>query len=269
MFISKRALNGQLDSLVKRKLDKLWKGVKFKIVGDNVIFIGPHGVVFTKAPFKISEVENLLGLSPGEFKKEFPEQNKIYNNDQVKDTVFKEQYYRVIGNALKERSQPTSPTSGPAPPPTSAKVAPEVEKKTPAFVGVFDEAKKLKEKGVKYRWGAESFEEGGFDCSGFIYYIFNKAGIPMKRTNSRTMRKTIGAPISSKQALKPGDLLFWEIPKGKRFVSHVGMYIGNHKFIHSSISKGVNIANLKSKLYADNLVAIRRVPEISQGFGRA
>lgn len=78
--------------------------------------------------------------------------------------------------------------------------------------------------GVPYVWGAVGPK--AFDCSGLVLWSFNKVGISLPRTSKAQSR--VGKPVS-KGELRPGDLVFFYTP-----VSHVGIYIGNGKFVHAS-----------------------------------
>ena len=92
-------------------------------------------------------------------------------------------------------------------------------------------------KGIKYKYGG--VDKRGFDCSGFTQTIYSNAfSIQLPRT-TEAMSK-LGKKIS-KRKLKPGDLIFF---RPSRRYRHVGIFIGNNTFIHSSTSKGI----IKSKL---------------------
>ncbi|ELA08182.1 nlpC/p60 family protein [Moraxella macacae 0408225] len=107
--------------------------------------------------------------------------------------------------------------------------------------------------GTPYRLGGTT--PSGFDCSGFMQYVFNNAGISLPRT-SRDMA-TVGTKVG-RDALQVGDMLFFA-HSGKR-ISHVGMYVGEGKFIHSpSTGKTVEITNLDSKYWAGRFITARRV----------
>jgi len=109
--------------------------------------------------------------------------------------------------------------------------------------------------GKKYVWGATGKGET-FDCSGFTSYVYKKNGIHIPRT-SRNQAK-YGKYIA-KNNLKKGDLIFFDTSKHRKgYVNHVGIYLGNGKFIHaSSAKKKVTISNL-SKFYAQRYVGARR-----------
>ena len=107
--------------------------------------------------------------------------------------------------------------------------------------------------GVKYRFGGAT--PTGFDCSGFVMYVFNKHGIKLPRTAD--IQYTVGKPVKNKKELKPGDLVFFETyEKG---ASHVGIYQGNDKFVHASSSRGVTLSGLSEEYYAKRYLGARRV----------
>lgn len=81
--------------------------------------------------------------------------------------------------------------------------------------------------GKKYRAGS-SDSKNGFDCSGFVYYIYNQNGYSIPRTSYGQYNR--GKKIKLREA-KPGDLVFFRIKKKR--ISHVGIYMGNGHFIHA------------------------------------
>ena len=83
--------------------------------------------------------------------------------------------------------------------------------------------------GTPYVWGGESMEEGGMDCSGFVYNALKDSGIDYGRTTAQGYR-SYGTSVS-KSEMKPGDLIFYG-SNGK--ATHVGIYIGNGQMIHSA-----------------------------------
>jgi cell wall-associated NlpC family hydrolase len=88
--------------------------------------------------------------------------------------------------------------------------------------------------GVKYVWGGNTPSQG-FDCSGFTKYIFAKYRIGLPRTSREQAR--VGTRVARDfGALRPGDLMFFAEPG--EAVSHVAIYVGNGRIIHSSSSVG-------------------------------
>lgn len=92
--------------------------------------------------------------------------------------------------------------------------------------------------GVKYVFGGTT--PAGFDCSGFVQYVFAKHGISLPRV-SRDQYK-IGTSVAFNN-LQPGDLVFFSLAKNG-VVDHEGIYIGNGQFINAASSKGVTIYTL-------------------------
>jgi cell wall-associated NlpC family hydrolase len=112
--------------------------------------------------------------------------------------------------------------------------------------------------GVPYRYGGTS-PVSGFDCSGFVQYVYAQQGIDLPRT-SRQMADAGIYVEPAARALAVGDLMLFQ--QGGR-ISHVAIYAGNHRFIHSSSSgNGVRYDDLdtrRGKWFADHMVAARRV----------
>ncbi len=108
-------------------------------------------------------------------------------------------------------------------------------------------------RGARYRRGGTS--RGGFDCSGFTRYVFAKYGILLPHSSAAQAR--IGRPVS-KSELQPGDLVFFQTYR--RGISHVGIYIGNGRFVHASTHRrGVTVDYLDSPYYGPRYRGARRV----------
>ena len=110
--------------------------------------------------------------------------------------------------------------------------------------------------GVPYRRGGSS-AEGGFDCSGFTRHIFeNSIGLVLPR-RADEQATTAGLLSINRQELKPGDLVFFNTMK--RTFSHVGIYVGDDKFIHSPRSGGeVRIEDMRESYWSRRFTGARR-----------
>jgi peptidoglycan endopeptidase LytE len=97
--------------------------------------------------------------------------------------------------------------------------------------------------GVPYLWGGSS-PNGGFDCSGFVNYIFKMEAKALPRTSNEIFKRS-GKSVS---ALLPGDLVFFSKSKSQP-INHVGIYIGNNQFISATSSMGIKIDQLFGSSY--------------------
>lgn len=106
--------------------------------------------------------------------------------------------------------------------------------------------------GVPYRMGGTSAR--AFDCSGFTMRVFQMQGIPLPRTADVQYRMGVPVPPGQEQ---PGDLVFFEtyLPGP----SHVGIYVGNGRFIHASSSRGVTISSLADRYFRARYLGARRI----------
>jgi cell wall-associated NlpC family hydrolase len=107
--------------------------------------------------------------------------------------------------------------------------------------------------GCPYKWAGSS--PSGFDCSGFVLYVFGAHGITLPRVSRSQYAE--GKAVAKKD-LQPGDLVFF-FSTNKNVISHVGIYIGNGQFIHSSSSYGVIITELESTYYQTRYYGARRI----------
>ena len=113
--------------------------------------------------------------------------------------------------------------------------------------------------GTPYIWGGT--EDNGFDCSGLIQYAYGQHGIRLPRM-SRDQARVGGEVTPVLDALRPGDILLFSARPGAG-VTHVGMYVGDLKFIHSA-SRGVKLSRLDPRdpegaYWLDRWVGVRRV----------
>lgn len=112
--------------------------------------------------------------------------------------------------------------------------------------------------GTPYRYGGSS-KKTGFDCSGFVGFLFrNEAGIDLPRSTGEMIK--IEAPKISRSDLKPGDVVFFN-NRGRGRVSHAGIYIGDDQFIHSASrrSGGVRVDSLDDKYWRASFMQAKRI----------
>jgi cell wall-associated NlpC family hydrolase len=109
--------------------------------------------------------------------------------------------------------------------------------------------------GVPYKKGGTS-EEKGFDCSGFVRYMFEKSvGLVLPRRAEEQAKVT---EEISRSELKPGDLVFFNTLK--RTFSHVGIYVGDGKFIHAPRpGKAVRVDDMREAYWQQRFNGARRV----------
>ncbi|PKO25238.1 MAG: glycoside hydrolase [Betaproteobacteria bacterium HGW-Betaproteobacteria-8] len=109
--------------------------------------------------------------------------------------------------------------------------------------------------GIKYRYGGTS-PDTGFDCSGFVRYVFSEAANMALPHNARAISQ-IGRIISPDQ-LQPGDLVFYNTMKSS--FSHVGIYLGNNRFIHAPSTGGsIHVAQMNDSYWSKRFDGARRI----------
>ena len=115
--------------------------------------------------------------------------------------------------------------------------------------------------GVSYRFGGTSVSSG-FDCSGFMQHIFRKTmQINLPRTSAEQAKMGVAV---SRSELQPGDMVFFSTSRGR--ISHVGLYIGNNRFIHAPrTGKSIEITSLGNKYWNSKYVTARRVKRYDSG----
>lgn len=111
--------------------------------------------------------------------------------------------------------------------------------------------------GTPYRWGGTS-PDSGFDCSGLVGYVFRTAlGIELPRVSREMATKADAELIKSREELQQGDLVFFG-RKGR--VNHVGIYVGEGRFLHSpSTGKDVRVDSLETGYWSNKFMQARRV----------
>lgn len=108
--------------------------------------------------------------------------------------------------------------------------------------------------GVPYRYGGRS-PDTGFDCSGLVHYVFGESGIELPRRAQEMSR--IGEPVR-RHELSPGDLVFFDTLREP--YSHVGIYLGNNRFIHAPSNGGrVEIVSMTHRYWLRRYNGARRI----------
>lgn len=116
--------------------------------------------------------------------------------------------------------------------------------------------------GVPYRYGGTT--TSGFDCSGFLKYVYDKFNISLPRISSDQFA---GGQAIGKGELSPGDLVFFNTANNGS-VSHSGIYLGDNNFIHADSTKGVKISNLENERYWKNTYfGAKRYIEVTETSG--
>ncbi len=184
----------------------------------------------------------------------------------------------VVKQTAPAESKPAKKITDPAPVPTpvpasgnnlTTRGTPVVESATPVHfkysVLMDTEVESLPDKtlldavdewyGVRYRVGGNT--KSGVDCSGFTVAVYAAAyGMTLPRVSRDQYR--LSRKISTTE-LKEGDLVFFNT--NGRGVSHVGVYLGNNKFIHASVSRGVMVSDLFENYYLRRFVGAGRIDD--------
>ena len=132
----------------------------------------------------------------------------------------------------------------------------EISERTVTGNQIVDEATKYL--GVPYVYAGAS-PDTGFDCSGFVYYVFTKLGYSMERTAANQAKQGV---YVSKEELIPGDLVFFG---SSSYINHVGIYVGDGMMIHSP-KPGLSVAyaTIMEGYHCNNYVTARRLPAPEQ-----
>ena len=119
--------------------------------------------------------------------------------------------------------------------------------------------------GIKYKYGGKS-PETGFDCSGFVRYVFSQAANLTLPPTARAISQ-IGKTVK-RDELQPGDLVFFNTLKSA--FSHVGIYIGNNKFIHAPrTGSAVRVENMQASYWESRFDGAQRLDKETEKSGSA
>jgi cell wall-associated NlpC family hydrolase len=146
--------------------------------------------------------------------------------------------------------RPAEASPSPAAAPSSAAPAPPA---APALDGYSIAGTALTLRGTPYRDGGG--DPSGFDCSGFVWYVFGQHGVKVPRTVGDQYRAGRGVPADH---IEPGDLVFFTTVAAG--ASHVGIAIGGDQFVHAPSGRGqVRVERLSAAYWANRFVGARRV----------
>ena len=153
--------------------------------------------------------------------------------------------YMEIINGTRASSSSSTPSSPPSSPPTGSTPPTYTPPPTNLPLGQQITEYALQFLGCSYVWGGTS--PSGFDCSGLVTYVYRQYGITVSRTAHGQF--TNNGVVVEKEDLSLGDLVFFS-SNGGSSITHVGIYIGDNEFVHSSSSStGVIVSRLDSAYY--------------------
>jgi cell wall-associated NlpC family hydrolase len=146
------------------------------------------------------------------------------------------------------------PLPGGAHPPAAAPGAPGPSAPDGVADGYSISSTALSLRGAPYRNGGTDPQQG-FDCSGFVHYVYTQHGVKMPRDVRQQF--SLGNDVDPTQ-LEPGDLVFFTtVAPG---ASHVGIAVGGDQFVHAPSTNGVvRVENLSSQYWANRFVGAKRV----------
>ena len=113
----------------------------------------------------------------------------------------------------------------------------------------------ISQTGVKYKYGGIA-PDTGFDCSGFVRYVFQQAANLTLPHGARAISQ-VGKNVS-KDELQPGDLVFFNTLRS--VTSHVGIYVGNNRFIHSpSAGSSISVTDMNDAYWSKRFTGARHI----------
>ncbi|MEC3882175.1 LysM peptidoglycan-binding domain-containing protein [Halobacillus litoralis] len=158
-----------------------------------------------------------------------------------------------VGQKLKVSGEPTSSGSSSDSSGSSHTSTTDSSSSNTGFVdGLIQEAKK--HIGTPYQWAGTS--PAGFDCSGFLQYVYAQEGVSIPRTVASIYADSRMDSVSGSNR-QVGDLVFFETYKPG--ASHAGIYVGNNSFIHTGSTNGVEISSLSSNYWSQRYIGTKRL----------
>ena len=210
-------------------MNKFFKTIAAFTLGTSLLFTSVSGADAAAATYTVKSGDTLSGIA----KKYGTTYKSIMSTNSLKSTKL------AIGQKLKVSSKKATTTA----------------KKTTAKATSVNGNKVIsvakKHLGTRYVFGGST--PSGFDCSGFVSYVFSKSGKPIGRQTAAGFYKK-ATKVSSPKA---GDLVFFSNTY-KKGISHVGIYIGNGKMINASGSK-VNISSIHSGYWKSKFTGYGRI----------
>ncbi|MBM7609752.1 cell wall-associated NlpC family hydrolase [Lysinibacillus composti] len=204
-----------------------WNNLKSNTirVGQEFSLIAPHSHYLSKS-YVVQSGDSLWGIAT---------KNGL-TVDQLKSFNGLTSNVIHVGQVLKLTSEGDSKLTAP------------VVEKTLNAEALIAEGKKYV--GVPYVWGGSTPK--GFDCSGFLNYVYGKVGVSIPRTVETIWNAT--TPVSSPQK---GDIVFFTTIKPGP--SHAGIYIGDNKFLHASSSIGITITAMNDSYWKARYLGSKKV----------
>lgn len=205
-----------------------------RITGDSVrIRSRPNTSSDVLASFPDGTVMTVIGINTGWY--------KVSHNGHT--GYVRSDFMDIIAGQRAASAVPRAAVTSPAPP-ANLTLGQQIVEFALGFVG------------YKYVYGGAS-PTSGFDCSGFVTYVYKNFGISVTRNASGQYRDN--GVLINKSDLAPGDLVFFS-SNGGSSVTHVGIYIGEEEFVHASRSGvGVVISRLDSTYYLSVWYAAKRL----------
>jgi cell wall-associated NlpC family hydrolase len=190
--------------------------------------------------YTITSVDGIFGQETRRAVISFQRDNKLEPTGVVDTTTW---------NTIKNNQMPRKKASQKPDPSLTPQVVMS-KNANPTTAGIITTSRKYL--GVPYKFGG--ITPKGFDCSGYLQYIFNENGMQIPRTADEQYK--IGTSITQTQ-LQSGDLVFFTTyEKG---ASHCGLYLGDGKFIHASSSKGIHIDELNNSYWKPRYIGAKRI----------